>query len=78
MAKKLTKHHLIPKVRKQDYKKKKVLDVNRTLKLWEEKHQAWHVLFRCMTIDEIILVLHRVRRIKFDEEFKIKGPVTHY
>jgi hypothetical protein len=78
MARKLTKHHLVPKVRRSDYKKKKVLDIHRTLKLWDDKHSAWHFLFKTMTLQEIIMTLSRVHRIKFEKEFEIKQPTIYY
>jgi len=68
MARQKTKHHLIPKSRRRNYKNKKVLDIQKVLVLWNEKHQALHTLFGNMTLDEIILTLQRIRRIKFGEE----------
>lgn len=60
-----TKHHLIPKSRREDYKRKFQTPTSITLKLWEEKHKAWHTLFANHTLDEIIITLNRVRQIKF-------------
>lgn len=71
MSKK-TRHHLIPKSRRSDYKRKQVCETSRVLLLWEERHKYWHALFKNMTLDEIILTLNRVKRIKFGHGFKIK------
>lgn len=65
MAKIKTRHHLIPKSRKDTYKVKKQVPTSVTLKLWEDKHKAWHTLFANCTLDEIIITLNRVRRIKY-------------
>lgn len=40
------------------------------LTLWEEKHVAWHVLFRNMDLNQIIECLVRVREL---QEHKKKG-----
>lgn len=74
---KKTRHHLIPKSRRGDYKKKKIIDTHVTLKLYETKHEMWHHLFGNKTLQEIILTLHRVHEIKFGTPFIVKPP-THY
>ncbi len=59
-----TRHHLIPKIRKRkkNYRQDQAeLYVDTTLKLWRDKHDAWHLLFKDMTLDEIIKCLERVR-----------------
>lgn len=67
-----TKHHLIPKSRKHNYKKKQVCETSRVLILWESKHKSWHHLFSNMTLDEIIITLNRIKRIKFGKGFQLK------
>lgn len=67
-----TKHHLIPKSRKANYKRKFMCETSRVLVLWEQKHKNWHHLFSNMTLDEIIVTLNRVRRIKFGSSLKLK------
>lgn len=78
MARKKTKHHLIPKCRRKNYKQKRIIEERVVLKLWNEKHIAWHTLFNSMTLDEIILTLHRVRRIKFGSTLDVKPPTENY
>jgi len=61
---KTTRHHLIPKQRqkKKTYKENQTdLHLDSVLKLWREKHDAWHLLFKNMTLDEIILCLYKVK-----------------
>lgn len=61
-----TRHHLIPKSRKNDVKHiYKKGDFERTLTLWVEKHRAWHLLFGNQTLDEIIETLERIKKMKF-------------
>ena len=62
-----TKHHLIPKERIKD----ETLKYNfsdyaypRVLRLWRSKHNWWHLLFGNLTLEEIILVLQRIERMK--------------
>lgn len=74
---KKTKHHLIPKSRKHDYKHKQVCETSRVLILWDNRHENWHFLFNTMTLDEIIITLNRVRRIKFGSELKLNSN-EHY
>lgn len=63
--KKKTRHHLIPKSRRNDlkgiYRKE---DFNKTLYLWKMKHHLWHQLFGNATLEEIIEILKRIKRIK--------------
>jgi len=62
-----TRHHLIPRQRvklktvHEDHSKK---STERILNLWRDKHSAWHFLFHNLSIEEIIKVLQRVKRIK--------------
>ena len=85
-----TRHHLTPKERIR----KKTVSFNQStihtgavLKLWEEKHIAWHYLFKNMTLDEIIECLERVRNhfsprgkrngakvVRMNETFFIEKP----
>ena len=74
---KKNKHHLIPKSRRNDYKTKKVHETSRVLKLWEDKHNMWHYLFKNMTLDEIIVTLNRIRKIKFGKELNLR-PNENY
>lgn len=59
-----TKHHLIPKSRRHDYKQKFVCETSKVLLLWEEKHRHWHELFGNMTVLEIAECMLRIARIK--------------
>ena len=64
---KLTRHHLIPKERKKlGTARKDISDdqFNRILWLWDDSHEMWHKLFKNLTIDEIILLLQRIKRLK--------------
>lgn len=61
---KKTRHHLIPKSRRHDYKNKFICETSRVLILWEEKHKNWHHLFGNMTIYEIAECMLRIARIK--------------
>lgn len=72
--KKKTKHHLIPKCRKENYKKKIICETSRTLMLWENSHKNWHFLFGTMTLQEIILTLQRIHKIKFGYPFRDNRP----
>jgi len=59
-----TRHHLIPKERKRkkSYQDNQTdLHLDTVLRLWRDKHDAWHLLFKNMTIDEIILCLYKVK-----------------
>lgn len=53
---KLSKHHLIPVCR--GGKNEPVIYLK------QQKHDAWHILFRVLTLDEIIQLLLRVKSIK--------------
>lgn len=74
---KKTRHHLIPKSRKNDYKQKKVCETSRVLILLEEKHKSWHHLFGTMTLDEIIITLNRIRRLKFGSELRLNTKESY-
>ncbi len=52
--KKLTNHHLTPKSRKTKDRE--------VIKLFWEKHRAWHELFGDLSLQEIIAVLKRIER----------------
>ena len=60
-----TRHHVIPRerIKKRTYPINQTgLHIDAVVKLWSEKHIAWHTLFKNMTLDEIIECLHRLRR----------------
>lgn len=64
---KITRHHLIPKERqkKKTHGQNQVkLHFDAVLKLWRERHSAWHFLFGNMTLDEIEECMRRIKRIK--------------
>lgn len=46
----LSKHHLLPKTRKQ----KNTHEPRNILLLWRDKHNAWHAIFKIYTLGEII------------------------
>lgn len=52
----LSKHHCYPKARLR-HEALKTDFPHLTVYLWRQKHDAWHKLFRSMTIDEIIIRL---------------------
>jgi len=53
---KMTRHHLIPRVRGGDYSPQNILYLPR------EKHDAWHSLFGIFTLDEAIAYLREIKR----------------
>lgn len=54
----LSRHHCYPIGRmKTDKPPVNVKYPDLTIKLWRKRHDAWHLLFRYATIDEIILRL---------------------
>lgn len=56
-SRKFNRHHLIPKCR-GGYGGKNLL------KMDMERHKAWHFLFNNLTLDEVIELLQRVKKIK--------------
>jgi len=52
------RHHLIPKSRQG-----KSTEAN-LLWIYVEKHRMWHTLFKNLTLDEVIALLIRVKRMK--------------
>lgn len=53
------RHHLVPKSRKD------INPYSRNLLLIDvEKHKIWHTLFGTLTLDEVIALLKRLRRLK--------------
>lgn len=61
----IDRHHLTSKRRLRQGAKR--LPRNR-IRLRRDKHNAWHLLFGHMTLDEIIATLERVRRFKCIEQ----------
>lgn len=58
------RHHLVPKSRHRELKLHYSKDdIHRTLVMWRHKHTAWHAIWRDKTIDEVIQILIRVRKI---------------
>jgi hypothetical protein len=54
-------HHLVPKSRLAQG----LPPMPRNMLLIDiERHNAWHALFRTLTLDEVIALLKRVRRLK--------------
>ena len=49
-------HHLYPTSRRVPFTK------NYQIRLWRERHEAWHKLFRRLTLPEIIALLQRVQQ----------------
>lgn len=63
----ITRHHLIPKERQKNKTTKDNqahLHFDTVLKLYRDNHDAWHQLFKNMTLPEIIECLQRIQRIK--------------
>lgn len=50
-------HHLVPRQRMKDYYGTAFHMPRNKLRLWRLRHDAWHVLFRNKTINEIIRYL---------------------
>jgi len=58
------RHHLVPKARHRDLKIHYTKDdIHRTLVMWRHRHTAWHAIWRDRTLDEVIEILIRVRKI---------------
>jgi len=53
-----TSHHIIPKSRGG-----KIHSENQFV-MWNDRHEAWHLLFGEMTLDEIIETLQRIKHAK--------------
>lgn len=61
----MTKHHLTPKCHYREDKYWPMMNSpENLLKLWNDKHEAWHTLFKEMSIEQTIAVLQRVCRLK--------------
>ena len=58
MKKKKTRHHLVNRCNGGDN------DVANILRLFDEKHRAWHLLFKNLDIEGAIEVLQRVKSLK--------------
>lgn len=58
MRKRKTRHHLKNKCRYG------LSTPENLMNLWDDKHAAWHTLFRNMDLDEIIECLKRVRELQ--------------
>jgi len=56
--KKLTKHHIINKCNQGATTPENIL------LLFEEKHRAWHLLFKNEDLDGAIAILQRVKQLK--------------
>ena len=57
-------HHLVPRQRMRDYYGTTFHMPKNKIRLWRLRHDAWHVLFRNKTINEIIRYLgNRVNKI---------------
>lgn len=61
----MSRHHLTPKSRGGSW------SMDNILKLWRDRHDAWHLLFGNMTLSEIIVALTRIERMK--ERLRDKG-----
>lgn len=62
--KKKSRHHIYPKSRHGDLKHYySHQELETTIKIYHEKHIQWHTLFGNMTIDEVIELLVRVKRL---------------
>ena len=65
--KRTTRHHLTPKSRlkfRTLYNDMSVVEYERILRLYRDKHNAWHILFGNLTLEEIIKVLLRIKQLK--------------
>lgn len=58
----ISRHHLCPKSRGGS------MSDSNLLKLWRDRHDMWHDLFGNRTLDEIIAVLVRIKRMKHYDE----------
>lgn len=55
----MSKHHLIPRQRLKKFYGKGFVMKNNILRLWRFRHDAWHILFRQMTLNETITYLRQ-------------------
>lgn len=72
----MTKHHAYPQGRMKKRDAPKTDYPSLTIRLWRSRHETWHRVFRCLTIDEIIWKL-RFKPRDFDTDdyrslFKVK------
>jgi hypothetical protein len=58
----ITKHHLTPRCRGGANTFQNLLALN------EKRHEAWHILFGVLTLDEVIAVLQRLKKAKDEIE----------
>lgn len=64
----ISRHHLCPKERLKLHTENENQvreNYHRILNLWRDKHNAWHLLFHNLTLHEIIELLQRIEKIKY-------------
>jgi len=60
--KRLTKHHLVNRCMGGGN------ELSNLLALDEKRHQAWHLLFHNLNLDEVISLLQRLKKAKYEIE----------
>lgn len=65
----LTRHHCYPTSRMKSGSLPKKVNTHLTIKIWREKHDYWHLLFKDATIDEVIHRLCFDPMIKFNQYY---------
>jgi hypothetical protein len=63
-------HHLVPKSRGGKSNKRNLLLMD------IEKHRQWHVLFGDKTLEEVIALLKRIKRIKSGRKITKRGTMS--
>ncbi len=67
----LSKHHAYPTGRMKSKDAPKTEYPSLTIRLWRKRHDIWHDVFRCKTIDEIIWELHfRPAMYEYNKDYK--------
>jgi hypothetical protein len=61
---KMNRHHLTPKSRGGDRRSSNMLLIE------VKRHDAWHYLWGNRTLDEVILLLQRLKQLKEAERFR--------
>lgn len=69
---KITKHHLTPKCRGGH------ADAWNILNIYRDKHDVWHTLFKERTLEEAIILLKRVQRMKDRQRREAKCTRADY
>ena len=66
------KHHLTPQSRGGSNQKSNLLRIDIT------RHRNWHLVFGNRTLDEVIALLHRVKRAKEGQRVRLPKDVLRF